>query len=317
MAITWRRALWEDVETGLAIQPRHWGDAKVGREAAVKAWKVLFRSPFFLSVALESSPPIREHRIVGFGASILISGQFADAEIANPEPDINARVIASIHSAHPVLATWKEVARANAAEGVDALILIGSWRDQIFDASEREELQAVTIASFVETHAGYRFRRIIQESADKPRRDFLQRSAVIKTLAEFPETGRVIHLMTRESAKFESSSLANVLFGVRDPVLRLRDSDQRLLLAALTGATDQELASDLGITLSAVKARWRSTVQRIEETMPNLVGDTDARDGRGVQKRHRILAYVRSHPVELRPYDWKPIPRFLTAGPRN
>src|SRR5271169_3700650 len=111
MSMTWRLATWDDIENGLTIQPKHWGDAKVGREAAVKAWKVLFRSPFFLSVALESSPAIQGHHMVGFGASVLVSKEFADAEIANPEPDINSRVIASIHSEHPVLATQKEVAR--------------------------------------------------------------------------------------------------------------------------------------------------------------------------------------------------------------
>jgi hypothetical protein len=99
-------------------------------------------------------------------------------------------------------------------------------------------------------------------------------------------------------------SVGNILFSVRKPALRLRDSDQQLLLAALRGATDQELASGLGFSLSAVKARWRSAIARVEETMPDLVCDAVSHEGRGAQKRHRVLAYVRSHPEELRPFDW-------------
>ena len=34
----------------------------------------------------------------------------------------------------------------------------------------------------------------------------------------------------------------------------------------------------------------------------NLYGTLAEGDGRGPQKRHRVVAYVRSHPEELRPY---------------
>jgi hypothetical protein len=110
--------------------------------------------------------------------------------------------------------------------------------------------------------------------------------------------------MTQESAQGMPGSVGNVLFSIREPTLRLRDSDQQLLIAALRGATDRELASGLGFTLSAVKARWRSAIARVEETMPDLVCDDVYHEGRGSQKRHRVLAYVRSHPEELRPFDW-------------
>lgn len=310
MSIVWRPAAnWSDIEQGLTIQPKHLGDAQAGKAAAMNAWRVLFHDPLCAKVAAESSAAIEGHRIVGFGATVLVSTEFADAEIANPRPDINSRVIASIHSGRPVVATRKEVARANARDGVDVVVLIGNWRDQILTASQRHELQAGTRSSFAEHHAGYRFRRIILESADKPRRQFLQSSVVIETLAEFPESGRVVHMMTRESARAESSSVANLSFGFREPVLRLRDSDQRLLLAALPGATDQELTTALGLTLSAVKARWRSNFARIAETMPELLhDDITGNDARGTQKRHRVLAYVRRHPEELRPYHWKTQP---------
>lgn len=304
MSLTWRPATWSDLELGISIQPKLRGNSLVDVQAANKAWEHLFRSPYFASAILESSPPILGHRVVGFGASVFISAPFANDEIANPHPDINSRIIASVHLGRSVLAGKKDVARANAGDGVVAVVLCGVWRDELLGPAEKYEAKTLLVSSFVEYHAGYRFRAILTETADEPTREFIQHSIVYRTIAEFPQMGRVIHLMTNESVKAEPASMGHMLFKFREPTLRLRESDQELLLAALHGATDPELAAELGVTLSAVKARWRSTFARIEEVMPTLVQTPDTNGGRGAQKRHRVLAYVRSHPAELRPYDW-------------
>jgi hypothetical protein len=304
MPITWRPATWNDIEPGLSIQPKYRGDALVGVTAALEAWKHLIRDRFFGSGVFESSSLPRSQRMVAFGASVLISSEFAEAELANPRPDINSRVIASIHSGRSVLATPHEVARANSGDGVNVLILCGAFRHQILNPSDLQETQSLSTSGFVEVHAGYRIRRVFQETASEPEKDFLRRSNEFRLVADFPEVGRELFLMTRESVQRLPGSIGNVLFRFREPVLRLRDSDQELLMAALRGATDQELASGLGFTLSTVKARWRSTIARVEETMPDLVRDVADHEGRGAQKRHRVLDFVRTHPEELRPFDW-------------
>ncbi len=306
MSITWRPAIWQDIEPSLSIQTKSRGEALVGAKAAINCWKELIRDPFFASAVLESSPPIRGCSRIGFGASVLVSPAFMDAEMANLRPDINSRVIASIHHGQSVLATRDEVARANAGGGIDLLVLYGNWHDEIVNPAERQEVQTLLATSFTEWHAGYRIRRIVCETADEPTADFAQRSLVYRAIAEFPDLGRVVYLMTTESAAAVPASLGNILFRFHDPVLRLRESDQQLLAMALSGATDLELTTGLGMSLSAVKARWRSTFARISEVMPSLVCDPEDREGRGMQKRHRVLSYIRSHPEELRPYAWRP-----------
>lgn len=305
MAITWRPATCIDIDPGLRIQLKNRGDALVGSEAAVESWKRLFRDPFSSMSVLESSPTIRGHCLVGFGAAVIVSSSFANAAIVNPRPDINSRVIACIHSGQPVIATRSEVARANAEEGIDIVVLYGVWRDDILNPAERQEAKTLLASSFTEQYAGYRIRKILCETVDDLGREFLERSIVYKAVAEFPELGRVLYVMTRESVKAVPGSLGNVLFNFREPMLRLRDSDQQMLLAALRGVTDSELATELGLTLSAVKARWRSTYTRIAAVMPGLVSDAGDNECRGSQKRHIVLAYIRSHPEELRPYNWK------------
>ena len=305
MPITWRPATWNDIEPCLAIQPSNRGDACSDVKSALESWKRLFEAPFSSSIVLESSPAIQGYGLIGFGSAVLVSTRFTDAEVAHPRPDITSRIMASLHSGASVLASWDEIARANAGDGVDVVIVYVAWRDNILSPAERHDVEELFPTSFADNFAGFRIRRIVVETTSEPVTHFHRRSLEYQVIAEFSDIGRVIHLMTEESATVLPGSFGNVIFKAYQPVLRLRNSDQQLLLAALKGATDNELAVQLGITLSAVKARWRSTIARIEEVMPDLVIDTEYRKGRGAQKRHRVLAYLRTHMEELRPYDWK------------
>lgn len=307
MPITWRPATGADLEPGLAMQEWNRGAALVGIEAARQCWQRLLRNPFFATAVLEAAPPIQGNRLVGFGASVLVTPAFVDAQLAHPCPDINSRIIAAMHAGTPVTPTREQVAEANAGPGIDAVILCArTWRYELLNPEQTQEAQHLLAASFTEQHAGYRMHRVICESAAQRTQEYLRRAQVFRIVAEFPAEGRVLLCMTHDSARAVAASLGTGLFNAREPRLRLRESDQELLLAALSGATDRELATTLGLQEAAVKARWRSAIARMAETMPDLIGDDEDREGRGTQKRHRVLAWLRTHPEELRPYAWKP-----------
>jgi DNA-binding CsgD family transcriptional regulator len=94
------------------------------------------------------------------------------------------------------------------------------------------------------------------------------------------------------------------LFVHRPPQFGFRPSEQRLLLAALQGGTDEDLADTLGISLSAVKKAWRSIYDRVTDRRPGLIPDQvpeELTSERGKEKKQRLLAYLREHPEELRP----------------
>jgi hypothetical protein len=88
-----------------------------------------------------------------------------------------------------------------------------------------------------------------------------------------------------------------------------------LLIAELEGksGTDTELASALGISVSVVKKTWLSIYQRAGCLLPEpILTNTSLYDGagkpegeRGKEKRRMLLAYVRDHLEELRPYSCK------------
>ena len=302
MPMGWRSILAADLLPCLALQPANRGEKLVGSDAALQVWTGLLRDPFFIAVAFESDPPIGGHSLIGFGASAFVSATFMDAELADPRPDINSRIIASVHSGQSVLLTRDEIARANASEGVDSVILYGSWREEILSASQSAQVQTLLPSSYTKLHAGYRIGRIVWETACEHEERLARSSGVYRAIGEFPESGRVLNIMSSVTAAAVPGSLGNVMCNYTEPVLRLRQSDQQLLLAAQDGATDWELTAKLGLTLAGVKARWRSTFARIALVRSDLVSDEDTGKNRGLQKRHGVLAYVREHPEELTPY---------------
>ena len=324
MAFNWRTIRRSELDACLDVRPARRGEALIGREAALNVWHLLLKHAAFRHAAIESDPPIKGHRIIGFGASVFVTPEFAERELANPQPDINSRVIESIHTGRSVLLTREQIGLANAGQGADLVILYGTWLEDLLDAAQILEATVASGASAVACHAGYRMRRILQETGCRTEEEIAGQTGVFKRHAEFPGSGRVLFTSGLEVVAHAPGTGLQMGFVYREPVLRLRESEQELLEAALAGHTDEELASVLGLSVTAVKARWRAIVSRLAERKwssatttnpaierllePILNDDADAsgRTRRGAQKRHRLIEYVRRHPEELRPYAWDP-----------
>jgi len=73
----------------------------------------------------------------------------------------------------------------------------------------------------------------------------------------------------------------------------------------MNGSTDWELATQLGISVAAVKKSWRDIYGRVHDRIPKLFPseghEKQLGSERGKAKKARLLAYVREHPEELRP----------------
>jgi len=79
--------------------------------------------------------------------------------------------------------------------------------------------------------------------------------------------------------------------------------EQQLLELALEGCDDESVAKSLFVTVPAIKRRWENIFRRVAAIRPDL-SPLDGDGRRGIQKRQRVVAYVRSHPEELRPFDF-------------
>lgn len=300
----WRPFREANLSSCLETQPACLGDGVVGRRRALGVWNELVHHPSFHATVIESERAIAGHTIVGCGMGVFVSPAFADREIANPQPGLNARIITGITSGKPILLSRDAIGAGNAGDGLDFVNLYGTWRDGILNADQLAEVQALLGLGFVEQLAGYHFNRVLKETIGAARIDFARATGTYRLLAEFPEYDSALVVVSRDSALAAPYSAGAAIYRYRAPVLRLRPAEQALLAEALSGKTDAELSASLGLSLEATKKRWLSVFARVGQFKPEILSESRADgDVRGPQKRHRIVAYIRSHPEELRPYS--------------
>jgi len=301
----WRPIIEADLLKCLEIQPACIGDQIVGRSTALRVWKSFLDNPAFLANVIEAERPISGQRIVACGMGVFVSGPFADQEIANPRAGLNSRIIEGVANGEPIVLSRSEVAEGNAGEGIDFVNMYGTWRDGILNDDQLAEVHALLGTSFVEHFAGYRFNRVLKEAIGDSTIALARATGTYRLIAEFPESESALFVVTRESTLAAPYSVAAKMYRYQAPVLRLRPAEQKLLAAALSGKTDAELSADLSLSIEAIKKRWMSIFDRVDEFKPEILSrsDPDA-DSRGPQKRHRVVAYVRTHPEELRPFSW-------------
>jgi hypothetical protein len=296
--VRWRPATVADVPECLLIQREHMGDDLVGEAVALAVWRELIVHPASLMAVFESDQP-KGTRMIGFGATVFVQRDFANAELFSPRPGLNARIIASLHRGPSVILDRDAIARANAGDGVDVAMLYGCWLSHSLSDHELQQVHAQLSMSLAQLLAGYNARTLFGE-AQGAQVPYMRQSGAVREIATFPERDSVLNLMMASDALSRPTSVGAAMFMFDAPVLGLTTAEQALLNAALSGATDTDLARFLGVSLSAIKARWRSIFARFSERAPDY--ESAERDGRGPQKRHHVLRYLRDHPEELRPF---------------
>ena len=301
----WRPISDPDLSECLDIQPACMGDQIVGRGAALRVWKSLLHDSSFLANVIESERPLAGHRIVACGMGVFVTKSFADREIKTPQSGLNSRIIAGVASGESPLLSRAQIAAGNAGEGIDFVNMYGTWREGIMNADQLAEVHALLGTSFVEHFAGYRFNRVLKEAVGRSSIALARATGTYRIVAEFKKSESALAVATRESVLTAPYSVAAALYRYQAPELHLRPAEQNLLSAALAGKTDAELSEELGLSIEAIKKRWMSIFDRIDEFKPEILSRTGTdSDGRGPQKRHRVVAYIRSHPEELRPFSW-------------
>jgi len=301
-----------DLHECLTVDTSHLGSELVGTTRAVSIWNEFFRSDAFNCTAVEACTPIGKARIIGFSSSIFVQPSFVDLELAKPRPGLNARIVESVVSGRSVVLNERELRLGNTKMGLDAAVLSSAWRRDSLNHEQVSEVQTLLAFSFMQALVGYRLNRLLLETIGEAEKQFVEASRTWRHIAAFTSScpqarpDRSLWLVTKASGLAVPGSMMTMLFRHRDPVLGLHRSDQELLLAGLDGLTDEELSHHLGLNLGTIKKRWLCLFDRVADRRPELFPTTHPEDHdhkRGRQKRHRVLAYVREHPEELRPIE--------------
>ena len=276
-------------------------------------WLSLLGREAFRAVVFEEAKDSQVHR-AGVGVSVFVSDDFL-ADLKTPPffwigPELTKRVL---RGDSPLLAD-KQVRQANSNGGLAVVPWVGA-----LDADYLQSGEALTamIAAFVEEHRGFLLKELISNSTSMKNLEGAIRSggmllspvdgryveSLDRPLHEILATPYLVGL-TRELAMARVGTWIASLFVYQSPQFGFRPSEQRLLLVALQGGTDEELAAVLGVSLSAVKKTWRSIYDRVAHHSPGLIPDQvpeELTSERGKEKKQRLLVYLREHPEELRP----------------
>ena len=132
-------------------------------------------------------------------------------------------------------------------------------------------------AAFRDAHLGHNLRSLLHQNFRPQHKAFLLASGMT-LFHEFTagdragvnddETSFIVG-MTRERALTEPlGSVISFLFRSETPRFYFAPSERRVLRAALSGASDRDMAAQLGVSRDAIKGAWKSLFRRLDAGAP-------------------------------------------------
>jgi len=279
-----------------------------------RAWRAMFGSDAFVATVFEETENSKTE-ILGAGVAAFVTDEFADQLKSEPSfwigPEFTARIA---RGKSPVL-TNKQLREANSSSGLNLAV----WQTAVLPHNlVRLEVGGLIMAAFVEAFRGFLLKESLTQAETVEHVEALRLTGGLlwNTQARsYQDFSGVLPLdllnkphvigMSRDLASRAPGSWAASMFLYEKPRFGFNRSEQRLLLAALDGGTDQELSHELSISPETIKKAWRRIYGRAAACLPEpALGNSAVEEGtaeRGKEKKQRLLAYLRDHPEELRP----------------
>ncbi len=296
------------------------------------AWLRLLSSDGFCSTSvIEEDVEGGRSRVLGLGVSVVVSDSFL-RELKTPPffwagAELARRVAGGDDSA---LLSQKQIGEANSCDGLNLLI----WQAAVrAEDAKRAEIWSELMTVFLDNHRGFLVKEIVVQGESPEHLEGLRHSGGFLfgrdgrygnfQGVDFQHLAREPHLVgiTREIAMQQFGSWISALFHYEPPRFGFSRGEQRLLLAALAGGTDEELSEQIDISLSSVKKTWRSIYERVAACQPELLSRNSSQDmetfKRGRDKKQHLIAYLREHPEELRPVSRKLLRVSAASGHPN
>jgi hypothetical protein len=277
------------------------------------AWLKLLRTGSLNTSVVEDTDSSTSG-LVALGVSVFIADEVLHELKTPPRAWIGTTLTNRAHSKASGILTAEQIREGNSHLGLNLVI----WTGVVSKSRSEQAIHVELFRSFFDAHLGYQIKEIVCQPLD-----LQQIYATFQAgLFWFSKEGQYIDgrlLRTeelsngpflmgsdRETANRAFGSWFSGLLLSQSPArLYFRPSEQRLLLAALSGLTDEELADELGISLSAVKKSWCTIHKRALCDWADRTANNEEDDGvdrkRGKERKQHLLAYLREHMEELRP----------------
>ena len=282
------------------------------RARLVAMWTELLRSDTCLTVGVDDRRRPPATRLVGIGMSVFATDDFA-ARLAAGQPLLSRAFLEQWESGPRPSLTKKESAEANAGDGLNLLILHYGWAADV-TPDDMMTMQHLQTERFMHEHAGYLTKEYLHEFFGPQLRDFLLASGLVLkhdyrgqawrgALAGVSEDDWPYLAVHGAEASRPGTITSIFRSKTTRPRFGLSPGEQRLVSLALEGRTDEELAAALDLSPWTVKKRWQRIYLKVETHEPSLFASSEEK---GSQRRRYLLAFMREHPEELRPFRSSP-----------
>jgi hypothetical protein len=310
MRLTFRPAMSADFNTCVRIIRDRFVYDEVAKAHLFRLWDEALASGSGRSAVIEDTGPVGA-RIVGFGLSLFVSDEFVVETKTRLSPFIGRHIIELWARGHSPILPLDEIYRANDGPGLNVLVLHYGWAEEGKGPEEIAPIRQMLTQAFIGQHRGYRLKEFLQEIYGTEELDGVRITGVLlrtdyasfPTEISVPQSRRpyLVGITKREALEIPGS-MALTIFLHTAPRLGLTTGERSLLRHALEGHTDEELADVLHVSVVTVKKRWEAIYDRVAGVEEKLLLPTAPATGRrGVEKRRRLLVFLREHPEELRP----------------
>jgi hypothetical protein len=288
-----------------------------------KAWLRLLaceakRTTVFYSAEQPRAP------ICFVGVSLFVNDDFMRELKAPPGFWMGPELAKRILSGNSPILSDKQFREANSRYGLNLIVWEGCIRSGF---ETNNEIQGHVMIAFIEEHSGFLLKELISSQIESTERLqwTIQTGAQVwnpaagryeKSFKQTPEEiVRKPHLvgvtrnMELERDEKWTTSWVGTLFDYHSPMCGFSPSEQRMLLMALGGGTDDELSEELDVSIPTVKKMWLSVYRRVDQNLPEVNPNHPQLEvdmtQRGKEKKRHLLIYLRKHPEELRPVSQK------------
>ncbi|MBV9233287.1 MAG: hypothetical protein JO030_04535 [Candidatus Eremiobacteraeota bacterium] len=313
MEYIFRQAKVSDFDQCIELLASPWLCDPSQQPALREMWREIVQSRCGIhGVILEAQQP---SVVLGFFFMVFVPYHRVKEYHECRRPLISRRLLADwVARRHPFLDA-DEVARTNAAEGVNCVVTHYGRRWRRPDS--RAHLANYELSRSV--MRGWNMRSLtIEIFTDANRNDREYGRSLGYRVLEYPpqvlraagiphEQRPFLWLATRDEEGGKPAYGTAVIFQAPPrPRFAFAPLEQQLLTLSLEGATDTAMAHELGISVATVKKHFRGIHERVAAVAVLDAPLAEAlldHERRSPQMRRRLLKYLRDHPEELRPYS--------------
>jgi hypothetical protein len=305
-----RLARSDDLRIARDLVPPAYRYSSTMREELPAIWASLLRSGQMTPVVVEDPGLPAGEWVRGVGLSVFVTDDFADTALRTPQPFLNARLHEMICAGRSPILTRRQIAEANTNGGLTLMPLHFATRS--FDISDPAVVRTLIAAQdlFRIMHAGCRIKRMVKEVVHAGLCQVMQ-STGMRLVTDYQEVADAVRnlppeerpfLLAFDHADLAFGSAMSLVFTTGDVRFQFSPAEQKQLQCALLYENDEDIATDLGLSLDTLHTHWRSIHRRVLSVDPECYPEDRDNGGRGRGKRGRLLRYLNMNMQGLRPH---------------